>query len=199
LRSVLAAGVVSLLGAATLWTGTDGLRAFTTEQARRLDVSGRPRALPDPILEDQSGRPVQLSDFRGKPVLVDFIYTSCRSLCGVLSASFKQLAEQAGPDEDYLLLSLSFDPARDTPAVLDAYARRYGAQPNRWRFARVVDERALRELLDAFGIVVIPDRFGEFQHNAAIHLVDRNGRLAGIFDYDAVSAVRAALGKNHGQ
>lgn len=179
----------------TLWSGTDGLRAFTTEQARRVAVMDSPRSLPDALLQDQDGRPFRLSDYRGRPLLVDFVYTQCRSICGTLSASFKQLAELAEPEPSaqYRLLSISFDPDRDTPSALSAYARRYGADASIWRFARVSDARQLGEVLKAFGVVVIPDAFGEFQHNGAIHLVDRSGRLAGIFDYDAIPQVRAAL------
>ena len=195
MRTVLAAIAVTLFGGMTLWSGTDGLRAFTTEQARRLAVMESPRSLPDALLQDQDGRPLRLSDYRGRPLLVDFVYTQCRSICGALSASFKRLAEPAErePSAQYLLLSISFDPDRDTPSALSTYARRYGADAGVWRFARVRDARQLGGLLNAFGFVVIPDGSGEFQHNGAIHLVDRSGRLAGIFDYDAIPRVRAVL------
>lgn len=196
MRSHLASVAIAFVGAALLWSATDGLRAFTSEQARRLDVRAHPRTLPDPLLHDQLGRPLRLSDFRGQPLLVDFIYTNCTTLCGLLSASLKQFADRevaARAGEGYLLLSISFDPDRDTPAVLEAYARRYGADPQRWRFARVADKAALGELLRAFGVVVIRDASGEFQHNGAIHLVNRSGHLVDIFDYGEMLLPRTAL------
>ena len=80
-------------------------------------------------------------------------------------------------------LSISFD-GRDAIPELKGYARRFSALSHEWRVARPFDARQLQSLLKAFGIVVIRDRAGEFQHNAAIHLLNRQGRLAAIFDYD---------------
>jgi protein SCO1/2 len=54
---------------------------------------------------------------------------------------------------------------------------------------------ALRALLDTFGVVVIPDGMGGFVHNAAIHLVDEEGRLGAIYDLGEERAVLAALGR----
>lgn len=187
IRSLCAALVVLAAGAGTLWAGTDGLQAFTSEQARRLAVERDPRVLPEVVLEDQDGVRFTLVEYRGRRVLVDFIYTRCPTLCLAMGSSFQQLYRrfeiQTG-EEGPLLLSISFDPQHDTPATLRAYTKRFGADGGRWRFARIENRAQLEALLDVFGVVVIPDGFGGFQHNAAIHLIDRRGRLAGIFDYD---------------
>jgi protein SCO1 len=77
---------------------------------------------------------------------------------------------------------------------LRAYGEAYGADMRLWSLARVSDGAELKRLLTAFGIVVIPDEFGGFTHNAAIHLVDRNGRLARIYDQDDVEAALEGVG-----
>ena len=82
------------------------------------------------------------------------------------------------------LLTLSFDPVRDQPAVLRAYARTLRADPALWTFATVADPARLRSLLDAFGIVVLPDGLGGYSHNAALFLVDGRGRLAAAYDVE---------------
>jgi protein SCO1/2 len=117
-----------------------------------------------------------------------------------LSASFQRLdrAERAravGGGHRLRLVTISFDP-RDTPEQLRAYASRYQADGRDWRFARVHDARELPALLSAFGITVISDGRGEFQHNAAVHLLDVEGRLARVLDIDADpgDAVRAIAG-----
>jgi protein SCO1/2 len=166
---------------------TDGFRAFTSEQARRNAVARNPRVLPGATLEDQDGRAFTLASYRGQPVAVDFVYTQCKSLCSLLSAGFQRLdgAERVrGADERLQLVSISFDP-RDTPSRLREYAAHYGADGRGWRFARVRDSRELGSLLEAFGIVVIPDGRGDFQHNAAVHLVNANGRLSRVLDATA--------------
>jgi protein SCO1/2 len=53
--------------------------------------------------------------------------------------------------------------------------------------ARVSDQAKLDFLLKELGVVIIPDEFGGYQHNAAIHVVDRGGRVAHILDYDVSS------------
>jgi protein SCO1/2 len=184
--------IIIVLTACTgwLWVGTDGFRAFTSEQARRLEIAKVPRTLPDVLLEDQDGRQFRLSKYRGRPILVEFIYTRCRTLCAALINGLRQVYESRRHHEasgDEIFLSISFDPDRDTAQALKEYARRYQVEGTDWRFARIEDKGALDRLLKAFGVVVIPDTFGEFQHNAAIHIVDRTGRLARILDYDAPS------------
>ena len=186
MRSILCALVVLCLGSAALWAGTDGLRAFTSEQARRLAVQSAPRSLPAAMLEDQNGNAFSLAEYRGRTLLIDFIYTRCRTVCSALGAGFQRLSGQIaerGPDGP-VLLSISFDPDTDTAPTLKAYADLYHADGKLWRIARVADKKALAKLLRTFEVVVIPDVLGEFQHNAAIHLVDEYGQLTRIFGYD---------------
>ncbi|MBI1789718.1 MAG: SCO family protein, partial [Acidobacteria bacterium] len=78
--------------------------------------------VPDFRLTDQAGRPVRLSDFRGKVVAVDFIYTRCPlpEVCPRLSANFARLQ---GRFADLVLLSITLDPDHDTPEELARYAR----------------------------------------------------------------------------
>jgi protein SCO1/2 len=196
MRSVLASIAMLLLGTAALWLGTDGFQAFTAEGARRLAVAETPRQLPAVRLQDSSGATFGLEDYRGKLILVTFIYTRCPYICTVMADSFEhiyQVLPSPMLEREVALLSVSFDPRYDGPAELAAYAKRYGAAGPAWRFARVADAMELKALLDAFGIVVIPDEYGGFEHNAAIHLVDRRGRLARIFDYEAPKVVLKEL------
>jgi protein SCO1 len=195
MRTAIASLVICATGGALLWRGTDGFRAFTTEQARRNVVATHPRALPVVALDDQDGRPFTLASYRGQPLAVDFVYTQCVSVCTLLSASFQRLdrAERSrqadgGTGDRLRLVTISFDP-RDEPEHLRAYASRYQADGRDWRFARVHDARDLPSLLGAFGITVIRDGRGDFQHNAAVHLLDAEGRLARVLNVDADPSV----------
>jgi protein SCO1 len=184
-RSVAATLLVIVLGSAVLWWGTDGFSAFTAETARRMDILRSPRALPTTILEDQDGRAFTLQDYRGRLLSVEFIYTRCRTLCRSMGMAFKQIREhvpQQSLGRDFALLSISFDPERDDPASLRGYGQAYGADGMDWRIARVRSATDLAPLLQAFGIVVIADGLGGFEHNAAIHLIGRDGRLKLISD-----------------
>jgi len=196
LRAALAAVAVVSAGMVVLAAVTDGFRATTTEAAWRLAVAERPRPLPDATFFDQSGRLFRLSDLRGRPVLMEFFYTSCPAICGLLASQFQAgferlIAQPEGPE--ILLLGVSFDPERDTVTELADYAARLGADGRIWRVARVNDPIELQGLLDAFGVVVLPDGAGGFVHNAAIYLVDAEGRLTHVYDADAAERAIAEL------
>jgi len=197
LRAALAAIAVVAAGLATFAAVTDGFRAATSEAAWRMAVAERPHPLPDATLVDQSGRAFRLSALRGRPVLIEFFYTSCPAICGLLASQFRAgferlIAKPEGPG--VLLLSVSFDPERDTATELADYAARLGVDGRIWRVARASDSAELQSLLDAFGVVVLTDGAGGFIHNAAIYLVDAEGRLARIYDPDAAERAIAELG-----
>ena len=188
-RTTAATLAICAIGGALLARGTDGFRALTSEQARRHAIAQSPRRLPDVELEDQDGRPFSLAAYRGRPVAVNFVYTRCRSICTLSSAGFARIdqserARQRTGARRLELVSISFD-SSDTPARLREYATRHSADGVAWRFARVRDFRKLGSLLGAFGIVVLPAPGGDFQHNAATHLVNAEGRLARVLDPDA--------------
>lgn len=184
-RSIVATALVLLAGAGTLWWGTGGFSAFTAETARRMEILRSPRALPATVLEDQDGHAFSLQDYHGRLLAVEFIYTRCTTLCRSMGMAFRQIRErvpQQALGRDFALLSISFDPERDDPASLKDYGLNYGADGVIWRIARVRSAAELKPLLEAFGIVVIADGLGGFEHNAAIHLIGRDGRLKQISD-----------------
>ncbi len=181
-------GIVLVAGTAALAWETEGFRIVTSDGARQLAVARRPLPLPDVALIDQDGDRFRLGDYRGRRVLVDFIYTRCPRLCGVLGDEFYrvlELAERAPEGREIALLSISFDRENDDQAALASYGERYGAKAPRWRVAAAADDRGLALLLRSFGVVVIADGSGGFIHNGAVYLVDARGRLADILDPDA--------------
>jgi protein SCO1/2 len=116
---------------------------------------------------------------------VEFIYTRCDTVCLALGGVFQQMQaalRDAPAGGAVKLLSISFDPARDGTAELSAYAKRMHADPRTWRFVRVPRETDLRRLLAAFQVVVVPTGSGDFEHNAALLVVDGQGRLVRVFD-----------------
>jgi protein SCO1/2 len=136
-------------------------------------------------LETQSGARIDVAGLRGKWLLVDFIYTRCPTYCTALGGEFAQLQDRlAGPlaKGTVELVSISFDPAHDTPSELTAYLRRARSRGTGWLAARPVGRDELDRLETSFGITVIPDGMGGYTHNAAIHVVDPRGRLIEIVD-----------------
>lgn len=200
MKTALASLAAVVAGAWVLWSATDGARAFTAEGARRLAVREQPRAIPgDTRLEDQRGNRLSLQDLRGNIVVLDFIYTRCADLCVAVGNSLQVIRDSLPADElgnKVSFVSISFDPRRDDPASLAWYAGRHRAGYDHWRVARVAREEKLGPLLEVFGVKVLPDGWGGYQHNAAIYLLDRQGRLVRIFDYDDPHSVTRYLEGN---
>ncbi len=155
-----------------------------------------PVAAPEVALQLQSGAHSSLAALSGRWLLVDFIYTRCASVCLALGGEFAQLQQQlAAPIAAgrLQLLSISFDPAHDTPAELASWLRRSGDRGDGWLAARPLGAGALGRLEHAFGVTVIPDGFGGYTHNAALHLLDPQGRLVEILDVGTPARAAAAI------
>jgi protein SCO1 len=185
--------IVAAAGVAALAWETDGFRVITSAGARQLAIQRTPAYLPDARLVDQDGRTFRLSFYRGRPVLVDFIYTRCPTICSARGDDFSRVLQLmgAGSSGQFDLLSIGFDPGNDDIEALKLYADRFGATAPRWRVAAPAEASNLVALLQSFGVVVIPDGLGGFIHNSAVYLVDPQGRLARIFDPDAPAELLA--------
>lgn len=187
LASTFAASLgVLLLGLVAIFQATAGGTAFTTEALRRSEVAQAPMAVPDFRVVDSSGHVQPLRELLaadGRVWIVDFVYTRCQTLCLSLGTVFQQLQAQIearGLQDRVALLSISFDPLQDQPPALGAYAQRMRMQPGLWQLVSLQAEADRRRLLDSFGIMVVPAPLGEFEHNAALHLVTADGRLVRI-------------------
>ncbi len=186
------AGLVALSAVATVvvWFTTFGLRAWTTEEIRRLRVQANPPVLSVLQLTSSTGASVvpwgELKRNR-RVWLVTFMYTRCPTVCTTLGIEFERLQRSLGqnPRDDHIgLLSISFDPAHDDTRALKAYAAEHHADPARWVVGVPSSVAALARLEREAGIVVINDGLGGYAHNAAIHVVLDDGRLVRIFGFD---------------
>ena len=173
---------ILIAGLAAVFQGT----AFTTETLRRTAVAQAPVVVPDYRVVDALGRTYNLRSLLaqdGRVVIVDFVYTRCITLCLALGTVFQQLQAQIlaqSLQSRVGLLSISFDPLHDLPPALTSYARRMQMQPGVWQLVSLRSEADRRRLLDSFGIMVVPAPLGEFEHNAALHVVGPDGRLVRI-------------------
>lgn len=186
LRTLLASLLVLILGFTALFYATDGLRAFTSETARRINVNQHPRAIPPVTLQTAQGERTSFAELRGRWLLVDFIYTRCETYCSAQGNEFAQLQRQlsaAIADDQVLLLSISFDP-HDGPQQLADYQRRFGNQGAGWIAARALNDAGRAALMHVFGVTAVADKMGGFVHNAAINVVDPSGLLVAIHDWD---------------
>lgn len=177
---------------------TDGFAAFTLESARRLDVSSNPRPVPPTVLLASTGRELLIGGPAQQETLVEFIYTSCPTICVTLGQAFQRAQTRIATEpilKGVRLISISFDLDRDTPEQLDAYGRGHGAEAPTWLIAKPRSGDDLQRLLATFDIVVLDDGNGGYVHNAAVHWVDGSGRLVRIVDVEDTDQLLSELGR----
>ena len=89
-------------------------------------------SVPDVILINQEGKKVNLKEYfdSEKPLVLDFIFGTCTTICPVLSVGFSHFQRELGPEAAGVqLVSISIDPDNDTPEVMSLHLKKYGAQP----------------------------------------------------------------------
>lgn len=178
-----------------------GWQLAQARQASRLEDFG---AAPAFTLTDQAGQPFSSDELRGKVVVVNFIYTSCTDTCPLLSVRMQALQDRLRQESllgaRVQLLSLTVDPAHDTPDVLRPYAERHDADHAAWRFLTGPREQVVPVIVNGFfqGVVQVPATSvtpaqaggGDHPHGASslvMHsnrfvLIDREGRMRAFYD-----------------
>lgn len=168
-------------------TGHGALPAADGAASRTVPVSRlKPGdTLPAFALVDERGRAFTDADLRGHPTVVTFIFTRCPvpEFCPLVTSRFAELQRMLARDRslprDTALLSITLDPAFDTPPILEAYARAKGADAARWRFATGKPDDVQR-VARAFSVYV--ERNGALlDHTLATALVDAGGRVVEIW------------------
>ena len=142
-------------------------------------------AVPDYKFTNQFNTPISLAQFKGQALGITFIFTRCPfpTFCPRMSQHFQKaqsLLKKDGP-KNWSLLSLSFDPAWDTPERLDRYAKTYNLDTNHWTFA-VGDLWTIDGFSEQVGMTFYrPTPTSLPEHNLRTLVIDAQGRLQKIF------------------
>jgi protein SCO1/2 len=188
---------VPLLRQPALWTTLFGfaicgvLAWQVTHRSRPLPVYS---SLPAMQLTDQAGRPFTLERLRGQVSIVNFIFTTCPSVCPLLTGKMAGLQSRILRDHDDLqLVSFSVDTEVDTPAVLTDYATTHHADTKSWTFVTGKPDELVAAVSDGFKVAVqreqktlpsgAPDGFA-LVHGENFILVDRQARIRGYYHKD---------------
>jgi len=168
--------------------------------------------LPAFTLTDQRGQPFGTRELSGKVWVADFIFTACQEACPLLSERMKEVGRRArhlGPD--FHLVSISVDPARDTPEKLAAYGARYGANPVAWSFLTGPADAIESAVVGGFKVGMGKEKqrqpgngepagngeFWQIFHGENLVLVDRQLHIRGYFQAspEGVDQLVAAAGR----
>lgn len=177
------AAAVALVGAGALAASIAPAPAFASSDGqpdyRKLIADSQAaigREVGDFSFTDSKGREVSFRDFRGRPVLVSFIYTGCFQACPVSTQFLKravQTARDALGDDRFHVLTIGFNQPFDNPAAMASFARQQGVDDPRWSFltprAGEIDALAAR-----FGFAFEATPKG-FDHITQVSVVDADG------------------------
>ena len=158
-----------------------------------LSVIGR---APDFSLFDLTGKPVALSEYQGRVVLLAFIFTTCPGVCPMISRQMSLLQSELKQARLFgtkvNMLSITVDPETDTAEVLGKYATTFNADERGWRFLRE-SRGKLKPVLKAYDewTRLLPK--GEIDHPARVYLIDQRGHMREIYSLAFFSEKQALL------
>jgi len=140
-------------------------------------------------ITDERSLPFTEDGLRGHPTIVNFVFTRCDTICPVISMKMERLQERLSDRraESIKLVSISVDPTYDTPARLAAYAERFHARPDKWRFL-TGDPDKVRSLVEGpfmnsmMSEGLTPSGAPAISHNGYFALVDADLVIRGVYD-----------------
>ncbi len=151
---------------------------FDERAALELSRSVLGKPVGDHVLTDSAGRRISLASFRGKPLLVNFVYTGCSRVCPVTTRFLAKAVDEADAvfgAQKFAVLTIGFNLPFDAPPAMADFARRHGIDRPNWAFASPSADDATRLARD-FGFSFVPAA-GGFDHITQVTVVDAEGRV----------------------
>lgn len=164
-------------------------RALDRTAALRGSQAAVGRAIGDYTLRDREGQPIRLSSYRGKPLLVSFIYTGCFQICPTTTKTLQKavsVATDALGAGRFNVISIGFNQPADSPQALKSFATQYGVNAPNWEFLSP-PAAAVTDLARDFGFSFVATPAG-FDHLLQVSVVDAQGRIYRQIYGDAYSA-----------
>ena len=171
---------LALFTSAPIWPSNADEAHFASDADKALEISKAAigRQLESYQFRDTERRLVDLSDYRGKPLVVNLIYTACTHTCPVIVQTLHDVASDArdalGRDS-FNIITVGFDTRNDTPERMRAFAHMQGVGLPIWQFLST-DAATIERFADALGFVYFPSAKG-FDHLAQLSVLDAEGRV----------------------
>jgi len=169
-------GVLLMALACQLAYGQARDGAYSEDEALEISQAAIGRDLLDLELTDGFGKPVRLSDYAGKPLLVSLVFTSCHHVCPALTRHLKtavDAAREALGQDSFRVVTIGFDTANDTPQRMQDFARKQGIDDPAWTFLSSSAE-TMEMLVENVGFIYFTTPRG-FDHITQVTIVNRDG------------------------
>ena len=152
--------------------------SYSEDEALEISQAAIGRELAMLEFTDNFGQPVKLADYRGQPLLVSLIFTSCHHVCPALTRHLKtavDAAREALGHDSFKVVTIGFDTPNDTPERMRDFARKQGINDPDWVFLSASAE-TMAELVENLGFIYFTTPRG-FDHITQITIVDRDGMI----------------------
>lgn len=153
-------------------------QVFDEKEALKISQSAIGKQLGDYSFLNRSGRTVRLSDYRGKPLVVDMIYTHCPFVCAIKTRNLEalKLSRDALGADSFGVLTIGFDTENDTPEAMDDFGKRMDVKMANWEFVSA-DPDTIKKLSKDLGFVFSPSPEGGFDHITQTTFIDGQGKV----------------------
>src|SRR5665647_241620 len=154
-------------------------QSFDEKEALKISQSAIGNQLGDYTFLNRSGRKVRLSDYRGKPLVINMVYTHCPSVCATTTRNLSalKLSRDALGSDSFGVLTIGFDTENDTPEAMDDFAKRMDVKLPNWEFVSA-DSKTIKKLSKDLGFVFFPSPEGGFNHITQTTFVDGKGKVS---------------------
>jgi len=153
-------------------------QALDEKEALKVSQRAIGKQLGDYTFLSRGGRKVRLSDYRGKPLVIDMIYTHCPFVCATKTRNLDalKLSRDALGADSFRVITIGFDTENDTPEAMDNFAKRIDAKIDNWEFVSA-DAGTIKKLSKDLGFVFSPSTRGGFDHITQTTFIDGQGRV----------------------
>lgn len=154
------------------------LAQFSREEALAYSQAAIGKTLAGVTLLGADGQPVSLEDFRGKPLVISLIFTSCHHICPTTTQHLQEVVSKARDalDEDsFQVITVGFDTANDSSERMVQFGKNNGVDDPHWQFL-AGDEAAIESLVSQLGFIYTPSSRG-FDHLIQSSIIDADGKV----------------------
>lgn len=155
------------------------------QAAKRGSFPAELKAMPAMGFTTHENKPFATSSLKGKYILVNFYFTSCHGICPMLTANMRSLLKLIAKQDDLQIISVSVDPAKDTPEVIKAFRAKYAIANENWVFLTGNQDDVFNMARTAFNADTFTKDINrdlrDFLHTENFYLLDKNGYLRGVY------------------
>lgn len=183
--------IILIFGIFAVYEITKRVKGGTVVENDRMSISskdakvgfvvnqGVKRKVPDFSFYNQDSVLITNEDYLGKVYVVEFFFTTCPTICPIMTQNLVELQDTFKDDKDFGVASFTINPRYDTPSVLTEYAKKYGITDEDWHLMTGEQEKIYELAQQGFYIFANEDKDvpGGFEHSGMFALVDKNGYI----------------------